>query len=120
LYPLEALDQLQITFRIYPAPTVLTVQAHLEFEWWLLALPTGLQESIAFKVAGNLGVAWGDGSGTGTGGTLEWVGPDSGPLPYLETWMGTWKPTIHRFSSNWREWALVATLNPTEQAHADF
>jgi hypothetical protein len=78
----------------YSDPTVLTVQERLELEWWLLALPTGLQENVVSKVAGNLGVAWGDGSGTDTGGMLEWVGPDSGPLPHLETLMGIWKPSI--------------------------
>ncbi len=40
---------------------------------------------------------WGDGSGTGTGGTF--VVPD-GPL---RMWKGKWDPAVFHFSSNWKE-----------------
>jgi hypothetical protein len=40
---------------------------------------------------------WGDGSGTGTGGTF--TVPD-GPL---RMWKGKWSPVVYRFSSNWKE-----------------
>jgi hypothetical protein len=61
-------------------------------------------------------VAGGDGSGSGTGGTFEWVAPDSGPSPAMCTWMGIWSPSVHHFSSNWRELqTLTAMLSPEEQ-----
>ena len=40
---------------------------------------------------------WGDGSGTGTGGTF--IVPD-GPL---RMWKGKWNPAVFHFSSNWKE-----------------
>ena len=39
----------------------------------------------------------GDGSGTGTGGTLS---QQDKPLV---TWMGQWSPIVYAFSSNWKE-----------------
>jgi hypothetical protein len=53
---------------------------------------------------------WGDGSGTGTGGTFEKQGAN-GTLPTMDLWMGTWNPQVHHFSSNWQEMrTLVQTL----------
>jgi hypothetical protein len=40
---------------------------------------------------------WGDGSGTGTGGTFAIPG---GPL---RMWKGRWNPIVYKFSSNWKE-----------------
>lgn len=40
---------------------------------------------------------WGDGSGTGTGGTLGL------PAQALKMWQGQWSPVVYRFSSNWKE-----------------
>ena len=49
----------------------------------------------------SVGVTWGDGSGTGTGGTLEFL-QDQG-APRIETWMGAWAPHVANYDSNWRE-----------------
>jgi hypothetical protein len=40
---------------------------------------------------------WGDGSGTGTGGTFEL------PSGLLCMWKGKWTPAVFHFSSNWKE-----------------
>ena len=50
-------------------------------------------------------VKWGDGSGTGTGGTTEFypVGPETETSPHLETWMGVWQARAKPNSSNWKE-----------------
>jgi hypothetical protein len=40
---------------------------------------------------------WGDGSGTGTGGTFK---ISEGPL---RMWKGRWSPAVFKFSSNWKE-----------------
>jgi hypothetical protein len=46
-----------------------------------------------------LGVAWGDWSGSGSGGTFEWVDSGKGALPKIEAWMGAWNGTVHSFTS---------------------
>jgi hypothetical protein len=51
--------------------------------------------------SGTLVTTWGDGSGTGAGGTMEIINGIE-PEPML-TWMGTWSPSVQSFSSNWRE-----------------
>jgi hypothetical protein len=53
-----------------------------------------------------MGVTWGDGSGTGTGGTfLEEVQHHTDPT--LDTWMGTWAPHVSSFDLNWRELRIL-------------
>ena len=95
----------------YSEDIPLTELARLDLEWWRQCLQVGLHATIQVRCSQYLGVAWGDGSGTGTGGTFEWIGADEGPLPILEAWMGVWTPLVHRFSSNWRELrTLLASL----------
>jgi hypothetical protein len=58
-----------------------------------------------------LAVSWGDESDSGTGSTFHFVKSTSGPLLSMEIWMVTWSPTLHSFSSNFRELAtLVLSL----------
>jgi hypothetical protein len=60
-------------------------------------------------------VAWGDGSGSGSGGTFEWVDTGKGFLPKMESWMGAWNGDIQSFTSNWRELlTVVETLKEEE------
>jgi hypothetical protein len=72
--------------------------------WWkelLLVNPGNKSRTATF---GTLVVTWGDGSGTGTGGTLERVKiGKTDPLPTVETWMGAWSPQVFHFDSNWKE-----------------
>jgi hypothetical protein len=100
----------------YSEENTLSTLSQLDLKWWFQALHSGLSSSVQVQHTAHLGVSWGDGSGSGTGGPFEWVSPDKGPHPTMCTWMGTWSPTVHHYSSNWRELrTLVATLSPTEQ-----
>ena len=57
---------------------------------------------------------WGDGRGTGTGGTLAL--PD---LP-LQMWQGQWTPHVFRFSSNAKELAtLLLTMEQIQRLGAE-
>jgi hypothetical protein len=69
--------------------------------WWHEFLQLDPGNPSRSGSAGHLTVDWGDGSGTGTGGTSETF-KDSELLP-METWMGAWATHVHHFSSNWRE-----------------
>jgi hypothetical protein len=58
--------------------------------------------------------SWGDGSGTGTGGTIQIPGQ-----PHQLQWMGSWSPTVFKFSSNWKELqTLVLTLERLFRDHS--
>jgi hypothetical protein len=66
--------------------------------WWKAFLDQNPGNPSRSGTAASLVGTWGDGSGTGTRGTNETLG-----VPTLETWMGTWNPRVHHFSSNWKE-----------------
>jgi hypothetical protein len=66
--------------------------------WWKQFLTLNPGTPSRSGTAASLVGTWGDGSGTGTGGTIE-----TKDVPTLETWMGTWNPRVHHFSSNWKE-----------------
>jgi hypothetical protein len=83
-------------------------------EWWEEYLVRNPGAAGVSGQSGTLVTTWGDGSGTGAGGTLEIRG-EAGPKPML-TWMGTWSPSIQSFSSNWRE---LRTLYQTLQRQRD-
>ena len=68
--------------------------------WWnFLGINSGARSRTG--TAGSLVPTWGDGSGTGTGGTRRVL--DSNGEVVLRTWMGTWAPHVAQYSSNWRE-----------------
>jgi hypothetical protein len=60
----------------------------------------GLREQVQPRDFCTLGVAWGGGSGSGSGGTFEWVDSGTGALPEMEAWMGAWNGTVHSLTSN--------------------
>jgi hypothetical protein len=72
-----------------------------DLRWWQEFLRLNPGNYSRSGAAGHLTVNWGDGSGTGTGGTSETL-DDSKLLP-METWMGAWATHVHHFTSNWRE-----------------
>jgi hypothetical protein len=89
-----------------------------DLEWWneFLMLNPG-QTSRAGHMR-TLGVTWGDGSGTGTGGTFEEVQHTAEPT--IDTWMGTWAPHVANFDSNWRElrtllWTMERLVRKDDQ-----
>jgi hypothetical protein len=68
-----------------------------DLHWWHACLIEGKGRFARSKASATLVPMWGDGSGTGTGGTF--TVPD-GPL---RMWKGKWSPVVYRFSSNWKE-----------------
>jgi hypothetical protein len=84
--------------------------------WWREFLHLNPGNPSRSGATGHLTVDWGDGSGTGTGGTSETF-EDQKLIP-MKTWMGAWAPHVHHFSSNWRELrTLVWSLERHVQAN---
>jgi hypothetical protein len=79
--------------------------AQADFSWWEQALNSGLREQFQPRDFCTLGVAWGDGSGSG--GTFEWVESGKGVLPKIEAWMGAWNGAIESFTFNCRDLRTV-------------
>jgi hypothetical protein len=72
--------------------------ARLELDWWQAMLSTETSCRTSFSERGHvLTPTWGDGSGTGTGGTI------APATLQLTQWMGAWLPASLSHSSNWKE-----------------
>jgi hypothetical protein len=82
--------------------------AEADFSWWEKYLKSGLSEQVQTLDLFTRGVAWDDGSGSGSGGTFEWLDSGTGALPEMEAWMGAWNGTVYSFTSNWRELRTVS------------
>jgi len=102
----------------YLTCTTLTPSIRRDLDWWLLFLRTTQGKRARTQQSGTLIPCWGDGSGTGTGGTLGL------PDQPLSMWMGQWDMIVYKFSSNWKELkTLELTLrqilaSPTQAASA--
>jgi hypothetical protein len=88
----------------YYTVTSLNADVRRELQWWAQFLLVGEGRLVRPRHAATLIPTFGDGSGTGTGGTF--VLPD-GPL---QMWRGKWKPAVYHFPSVWKE---LATLKET-------
>jgi hypothetical protein len=76
-----------------------------DLTWWDTYLRVGDGRCARSLRSGTLIPSWGDGSGTGTGGTLGL------PDQPLRMWMGQWSPVVYSYSSNWKELkTLLLTL----------
>ena len=76
-----------------------------EMDWWLLIPADDRGRKLRSSKSSTLIPTWGDGSGTGTGGTVRL------PDEPLHLWMGQWAPMVHHHSSNWKELkTLLLTL----------
>jgi hypothetical protein len=65
--------------------------------------------------SGTLVPTFGDGSGTGTGGTVQYVKGKP-----FQMWLGTWHPRVFHFSANWKEMrTLLATLERAKAEQRD-
>jgi len=96
----------------YASVATLSGPGRADLDWWAsaLAIPGGLRNQLQVREMGHIGLAFGDGSGEGTGGSTQIVSTCSGPLPVMETWMGSWTPRVHSFvggSSNYREISTI-------------
>ena len=98
----------------YYTVVFLTEEEWLDLEWWERALRIGLCWYSRSSNQNMLGITWGDGSGTGTGGTVQLVAQGE-DLMSVEAWMGIWEPQVFHFSSNWKELrTLLHTLEREE------
>jgi hypothetical protein len=85
----------------------------LDLWTWLLQHNQGRQ-AHATK-SGTLVPSFGRGSGTGTGGTIQYQ-----KIEPFNMWMGVWSLRVYRFTSNWKEMrTLFATLKraKTQRRH---
>jgi len=121
-----ALSDFQCTQAFYGSAVGLSDAARSDLDWWerALAIPGGLRNQLQVRETGHLGLAFGDGSGEGTGGSTQVVSTTSGPLPHMELWMGTWRPHVHRFvggSANYREIStiILALRRELRSSHKD-
>ena len=90
--------------QIYYTFAKITGEVLREMTWWDKLLRLGNGRQLRFPRSATLVPSWGDGSGTGTGGTIEIPGQD------MKLWMGQWSPTVFQ-SSNWKELkTLLLTL----------
>ena len=92
-------DELQHAIKVFGSAIDLSSLAWSDLDWWQQCLTLNRGVSCLSSCSGATAVTWGDGSGTGGGGTLEMEGNG----PNLEFWMGTWSPHVGSFSSNWKE-----------------
>jgi hypothetical protein len=82
-----------------------------ELHWWRKVLLNDPKRRCRASNYGTLIPSFGDGSGTGTGGTIQY--PDE---TELTLWMGAWVPRVWHFSSNWKELrTLLATLKQAKR-----
>lgn len=95
----------------YYEKIVLDDRCYADFQWWKAVLTNRICRPVRPHRTGTLIATFGDGSGTGTGGTDEMFVQGHDHDAPLEMWMDTWSPVVHHFSSNWKELkTLVLTL----------
>jgi hypothetical protein len=89
---------------------VLSGECLAELDWWDTSLRKGLTRRSQPDDSSIVTITFGDGSGTGSGGTVEFVGAHGNPTDPSESWMGTWTPLVSGHSSNWRELRTVVEI----------
>lgn len=99
---------------VYYTSCVVTPPVRREMAWWIRLLQNPIGRVVNSAASSTLIPTWGDGSGTGTGGTI------SLPNQPLHLWMGQWTPVVHHCSSNWKELkTLLLTLQQLATAPTD-
>ena len=89
----------------YLTCTSLTDRALQGLSWWDSHLQTSEGRLVRAGRASILVPTFGDGSGTGTGGTFHL------PFQQLRMWKAAWSPAVYGFSSNYKELStLLLTL----------
>ena len=99
---------------VYYTRTTLSPEIRADLQWWRHVLLADPGRAARTNRSATLIPTFGDGSGSGTGGTLGF--DDRG----LEMWMGQWSPTVYHFSSNWKELkTLHLTLTHISRHHRE-
>jgi hypothetical protein len=78
----ETLDSVDDIQHFYHPGLALGALAQADFRWWEQDSTSGIREQVQPRDVCTLGVAWGDGSGSG--GTFEWADSGNGALPKME------------------------------------
>ncbi len=98
----------------YLSVTRLRDRTVTDLGWWRDHLREGEGRVVRARTAGALVPTFGDGSGTGTGGTI--LLPDAP----LTMWKGQWAPAVFSYSSNWKELTtLLLTLEHIKATDID-
>ena len=84
---------------MYYTKITLTDECIEDLNWWTQFLRINPGNPSRAGTAGSSTASWGDGSGTGTGGTYERLSEEG----MMQIWMGTWAPHVVVYDSNWRE-----------------
>jgi hypothetical protein len=105
LHRLEEGDPTQGAAKYY-SQAHLSPGSHAALQWWrhhLLHSPGSTTHRFACHQG--IVIKWGDGSGTGTGGTTEFytLTPEQQQTPGIEQWMGVWGARASANTSNWKE-----------------
>ena len=91
---------------------VVPAAVRADLRWWKQILEHRIYREASGERSGTLVPTWGDGSGTGTGGTLALPGES------LQCWMGQWSPFVFHHSSNWKELrTLLLTLQQARDSY---
>jgi hypothetical protein len=119
-------DDVHHTSSLYGKPLYYSIMelssdSKADLEWWRIFLELNPGNPSASGSMSSLEVTWGDGSGTGTGGTSERIENGGARSAQMISWMGGWGPHVHHFDSNWRElrtllWTLERKLRRGEGA----
>jgi hypothetical protein len=107
----------------YYTQVALSPKTLSDLSWWEDFLHANPGNRSPTGSLGSLTATWGDGSGTGTGGTIETLDPKNPDTSgWIDTWMGTWAPIVSHFDSNWRElrtllWTLERLYDRNPDGH---
>lgn len=98
----------------YYTKTLLSATCVRDLRWWERILSLDMSRVAHPSRSGILIPTFGDGSGTGTGGTIQL------PSGAFDVWMGKWSPYVHSHSSNWKELkTLLITLQLLTANHME-
>jgi hypothetical protein len=99
----------------YYTTTGVPLEVKQDLNWWQGFLRSTAGRFVRSSRSATLVPNWGDGSGTGTGGTLGL------PDQPLKMWKGKWSPVVYKFSSNWKELSTLklTLLNLRKEAPAE-
>lgn len=97
----------------YYTKTEVPALVRAELKWWSHILKYHAERQAHSSRSATLVPTWGDGSGTGTGGTLGL------PEQPLHMWLAKWSPIVYKFSSNWKELrTLLLTMQRLQKEHS--
>ena len=93
-------------------------ESFAELLWWSNLLPDKLGYSVQPTDLATLCATWGGGSGTGTGGAVQFRDAKSTETIFpTEAFMGTWTLVVYCFLSNWKELRTLRLVLTKENAH---